>query len=130
MFGQSIVCVPPCPTLFSLNTEVVVLLKIMLQATAQVLNKQYAPFFEMTDDELLKLSQASSNARLHNIDAEEVVGMFSAALGKAPNTTIQYIAARIKAKKNKTVRALQHQEISSEPDVFKKVINMAGEMRS
>ena len=43
---------------------------------------------------------------VHNIDAEEVMGMFSAAQKRAPNATLCYLSAKMRAQKNKTVQYL------------------------
>ena len=48
----------------------------------------------------------TSTARTHNIDAEEVMGMLSAALIRAPSTQISFISAKIRAQKNKTLSFL------------------------
>ena len=46
-----------------------------------------------------ELKKETESARSHNIDAEEVMGMFSAAKQCAPNATLCFLSSRMKAKK-------------------------------
>ena len=50
-----------------------------------------------------KLEEETQSDRLHNIDAEEVMGMNSALHKKAPTATISFVTSKIKARKNDTV---------------------------
>ena len=43
----------------------------------------------------------------HNIDAEEVMGMYSAAQGNAPNATLNYISALIRSRQNKIYKFIE-----------------------
>ena len=47
-----------------------------------------------------KLRTESESARCHNIDAEEIMGIFSAAKERVPNATLCYLSAKIRAQKN------------------------------
>ncbi|ELT90369.1 hypothetical protein CAPTEDRAFT_195819 [Capitella teleta] len=70
------------------SDEMYALQDCMLTGACDVLKRHYAPLFQLDKDKLGDLAVLSSEARVHNIDAEEVVGMFSAALAKAPNATM------------------------------------------
>ena len=128
LFGNTLKDPGPGAALYSLTDTVVEILRIMMRGAVQVLMKQYKPLLSLSGSEFDKLAAESVNARQHNIDAEEVVGMFSAALNKAPSATIQYISARIRAKKNGTLEQII--EHPGTPEEFKKVIKLAGDLRS
>ncbi|XP_033122099.1 uncharacterized protein LOC117121105 [Anneissia japonica] len=81
-----------------------VMMKQCLEATSKVLHRQFSKYFEIDITEELKEQTAS--ARLHNIEAEQMMGMFSARKTMKPNATIDYIACGIKARKNKTTSFL------------------------
>lgn len=53
-----------------------------------------------------ELQKQTESARLHNIDAEEVMGMFSAGKERANNATIGFLSARMRARKNSVVSYL------------------------
>ena len=72
-----------------------------LNAIIEVLERQYSKYFQM--DITDKLKKETSSARAHNIDAEQVMGMFSAGKERAKNATIDFLAGRMKARKNKVV---------------------------
>ncbi|XP_071787284.1 uncharacterized protein [Asterias amurensis] len=79
-----------------------------LSASVSVLEKQYERYFgtDLTD----KLRTETESARCHNIDAEEIMGMFSASKERAPNATMCYLSSRIRAQKNKVVDFLDNLE--------------------
>ena len=54
-----------------------------------------------------KLRAETESARCHNIDAEDVMGMFSAAKNNAPNTTLNYLSSKIRTQKNGVVEYLE-----------------------
>ena len=62
------------------------MMKACVVAVIAVLERQYKKYFET--DISAKLISETKSARCHNIDAEEVMGMFSAAQKKAPNATL------------------------------------------
>jgi hypothetical protein len=128
MFGNPIVH-DESPLLWNSvwDSEVYVLLQRMLSGACDVLKRQYAPLFQMDEHKLADLAVLSSSARVHNIDAEEVVGMFSAALTKAPNATMSYLSARIRSKKNGTMNTLIVDRPGEER--FKFVIHEARKMK-
>jgi hypothetical protein len=55
-----------------------------------------------------ELKKQTESAKLHNMDAEEIVGMFSAAQQRATHATLCFQSAKIKAKKNKTMQFINH----------------------
>ena len=68
-----------------------------------------------------------SSARTHNMDSEEVMGMFSANQVRAPHATLLFTSSKIRAKKNKTLEFL-----SEHPDVemtLKKAVPAAAKLR-
>ena len=60
------------------------MMKAVMAAAATVLERQY---FNLT----AKLAVETRSARSHNIDSEEIMGMFSALKMKSPNATICFI---------------------------------------
>ncbi|ELU17089.1 hypothetical protein CAPTEDRAFT_216396 [Capitella teleta] len=74
------------------------MLSSCLLATVSVLERQYKRYLDL---ELSgRLSEETSTAPLHNIDAETVMGMFSAGLERAKAALIDYLAAKLRAMKN------------------------------
>ena len=71
-----------------------------LTTIVTVLQRQYERYFNMDISEQLKEMES---ARTHNIDAEEIMGMFSAAKDHAPNATLYYLSSRMRSQKNNTV---------------------------
>ncbi|ROI73357.1 hypothetical protein DPX16_23885 [Anabarilius grahami] len=72
-----------------------------LRAVILVLERQYQQYFD-TWTVTEKLKQETTSARSHNMDAEELMGMFSALKKKAPNATICYLSCKMRARKNNT----------------------------
>ena len=72
-----------------------------VSAVIAVLNRQYKRYFELDITEQLK--RETKSARSHNIDAEEIMGMFSSAQHRAKNATISFLSARMRARKNQVV---------------------------
>ena len=50
-----------------------------------------------------QLRKETESARAHNIDAEEIIGMFSAAQKRPPNATVCYLSSKLRAQKNMVV---------------------------
>ena len=78
-----------------------VMMRKCLSVTVQVIERQYSRYFSMNVTETLL--QETESARLHNIDAEQVMGMSSAAKERAPKSTLCYMSCLIRGKKNKVV---------------------------
>ena len=71
------------------------LMRVCLGAIIAVLEKQYKKYFALNNSDVLR--RETKSARTHNIDAEEVMGMFSALKNKAPNATICYLSSKLRA---------------------------------
>lgn len=73
----------------------------MHYAIIGVLDRQYKRYLEMeiTDE----LREETQTVRLHNIDSEELMGMFSAGKERAKNANVDFLSARMRARKNKVV---------------------------
>ncbi|XP_047137209.1 uncharacterized protein LOC124813769 [Hydra vulgaris] len=80
-----------------------------LSAVVNVIDRQYKRLFNLNTTDKLKAQTLS--ARLHNIDSEELMGMFSAAKQKAPNATLCFLSAKLRACKNKTTEFLYEKPI-------------------
>ena len=74
------------------------MVKRCLASVIKVLERQYDRYFHLDITEELK--RQTESARSHNIDSEEVIGMFSAAQQRALNATLHFLSSRIRAKKN------------------------------
>ena len=74
--------------------------KGMLEESLCVLKRQYEPYMAM---DLEKVEEVTQSTRVHNMDAEEMVGLFSAAQNRAPNATMLYLSSKIKCTRNKTL---------------------------
>ena len=68
-----------------------------------VLERQYKGYFLLSQEELSLIESESSSPRLHNIDAESVMGMYSAGKERAKHASLDFLASRMKAKKNDVV---------------------------
>ena len=78
-------------------------------AMAAVLKRQYASYFDMeiTSD----LREQTESASLHNMDSEEMMGMYSALAKKSPSACMDYLSSVLRSAKNKTtefVDKLEH----------------------
>ncbi|KAK6177160.1 hypothetical protein SNE40_015317 [Patella caerulea] len=100
------------------------LMKQCIESTIKVLNRQYERYFNMDITEEMKRQTAS--ARSHNIDAEEVMGMFSAALQKAPNATLCYLSSKLRAQKNNVMEYLDNQSVEKRDKLISFAISYAG----
>lgn len=75
------------------------MMEACFQATIEVLERQYKKYFEVEITDQLRAETKS--ARSHNMDAEEIVAMFSAAQKKTSNATICYLSSKMRAQKTK-----------------------------
>ena len=75
--------------------------KVCVTAIISVLERQYKCYFEMNISEQLRRPETES-CRLHNIDAEEIMGMFSASKQFAKHATMCFLSSRMRAMKNHT----------------------------
>ena len=83
------------------SPEFVPLMAVCLKSVIAVIERQYQKYFALEVTETLREEVAL--ARSHNIDSEEIMGMFSAAQAKSPNATLCYPSCKMRATKNKTV---------------------------
>ena len=72
-----------------------------ISAVISVLERQYKRYFDLNVTENLR--EETKYARSRNIDAEEVMGMFSAGKHRAKNATTSFLSARMRAKQNRDV---------------------------
>ena len=68
-----------------------------LKSIVDALERQYAKYFTLDVTELLR--EETKSARMHNIDSEEIMGMFSAAQKKAPSATMCYLPSQLRIRK-------------------------------
>ena len=68
-----------------------------LKSCDSVIVKQYCKYdnLELNDE----FEDAAKSSRAHNIDAETVMGMYSAAQIASPNATVNYISCQIRSQK-------------------------------
>ena len=86
-------------------------------ATITVRQRQYKKYLAI--DVTALLAEETRWARSHNIDAEEVMGMFSPLKKKAPNATICFLASKMMAVKNRTVDYLDSMTTERRENVIK-----------
>ena len=103
------------------------MMKACLQEIVDVLKRQYSKYFECNLSEVLQ--KETETARTHNIDAEEVMGMFSALKKKAPSATICYLSCKMRAKKNKTVEYLDKLDEGKRKVILKKAVQLGQKQR-
>ena len=77
------------------------MMKAVMAAAETVLERQYKTYFNI--DLTAKLAEETRSARSHIIDAEEIMGMFSALKMKSPNATI-YASCHRRSGRSRTVR--------------------------
>jgi hypothetical protein len=131
-FGKPL-CKDKDPILLCLQQEPIdknkfeVLVKRSLEAVVKVVERQYKNYFEMnvTDD----LIEKTASARSHNIDAEEMMGMFSAAQKRSPSATMCYISSRLRSQKNKVTDYLDKLSVEERNKVVKFSVKGARNIR-
>ena len=82
------------------------MMKACLLKIIEVLQRQYERYFKTNITDVLR--EETESSRLLNIDAESIMGMFSAAKEHAPNATMDFLSSRIKACKNNAVEYLDN----------------------
>ena len=98
-----------------------------VQSVIDVLERQYKRYFTIEVTEQLKEETAST--RMHNIDSEEVMGMFGAAQARAPNATLCFLSSRMRACKNRTVDYLDNLTEMKREMVLKKAVKLGRRQR-
>ena len=101
-------------------------MKAVLKATSEGLQKQYQTY---ESEQLEKNKDKLDSARTHNIDSEEVMGMFSASHSRAPRATLLYLSSKIKAKKNKTLQYLESHTEEHQEKLVKKSVPLAAKLK-
>ena len=105
----------------------VTLTEACLQTVVELLEKQYDKYFKCNLTE--ELAAETKSARTHNIDAEEIMGMFSALKAKSPNVFICYISCKMRAKKNGTVKYLEAMDKVNREAILKKAVKFGQKQR-
>ena len=74
---------------------------MMNKCLKEILERQYNCYFNSNTSEILE--KETEFARCHNIDAEQMVGMFSASKQRSPNATLKetLFLPKFEAKKTK-----------------------------
>ena len=104
-----------------------VMMQQCLSGIVAVLERQYKKYLELDLTE--ELRKETRSARCHNIDAEEIMGMFSAAKSHAPNATLCYLSCTIRARKNRVVDYLDSLEVEKREKLLKLAVSLAREQR-
>ena len=103
------------------------MIKGCLEGIIEVLERQYKKYFECEITEQLR--KETESARSHNIDAEEIMEMFSATKKKSPNATLCYTSCKMRALKNRTLKYLDNLEKDTRDNVLKKAVLLGREQR-
>ena len=77
------------------------MVQVCLTAIIAVIERQYQRYFTLDVTEELK--KETTSARTHNIDAEQLMGMFSAGKERAKNATVDFLTSKMRARKNKVM---------------------------
>lgn len=112
---------------FPVDPQFKTMMKDCLLAVTAVLGRQYSKYFTIHITE--KLREETASARSHNMDAEELMGMFSASQKKAPNATMNYLSCRMRANKNKTMCYLEKLEEEDRDTLLKKGVKFSRRQR-
>ena len=103
------------------------LVRSCLSAVMAVIDRQYKRQFDTAVSDELKAQTKS--ARLHNIDSEELMGMFSAAKQKAANATLCFLSSKLRACKNASTEFLREKTPSEKEQIISWAISAARQMR-
>jgi len=101
-----------------------------LQTVIDVLERQYKKYFIGDWEISERLRLETKSARSHNMDAEEVIGMFSAAKQKAVNATTCFLSCKMRAQKNRTIDYLDRLEKIKRDQIIIQAIQIGGKQRS
>ncbi|KAK6167399.1 hypothetical protein SNE40_021435 [Patella caerulea] len=99
-----------------------------ISAVISVPERQYKRYFEL--DVTQQLKQETLSARAHSIDAEEMIGMFSAWKQRAQHASTSFLSARMRAKINRVVPYLDGIYKSKQECIIKWEIGMARKQRN
>ena len=67
-----------------------------LEECQTLIQNQYKSYYKLEISDELK--NITKSCRAHNIDAEEVMGMFSSKKSSCPNGTLSFISAQIRCR--------------------------------
>lgn len=93
------------------------LMSACLLAVVKVLMRQYKRYFEL--DITDQLRDETKSARSHNIDSESIMGMFSAGQERAKNASVDFLTARMRARKNNVVTWLNNLYTEERENIMK-----------
>jgi hypothetical protein len=118
------------PKLFEAVSDVEAqMVEEMLLGIKEVILRQYDKYFKLNDVQMAALEIPTSEAKLHNIDAEEMMGMFSAAISRAPNATMAFVSAKLRAVKNGTLTWLRNVPEQQHDCLTKKIVTKTGKLK-
>ena len=105
------------------------MMRSCIQAIIDVLEHQYKKYFASGWEISEKLRSETKSVRSHNMDAEEIMGMFSAAKQKANNATVCYLSCKMRGQKNRTVAYLDSLEKEKRYMILKKAVQIGSQQR-
>ena len=83
------------------------MMQTVISTTITVLERQYKVYFYLDVTE--KCTRETRSARSHNMDADEVMGLFSALKNKSPHATICFLSSKMRVHKNRKVDYLDRE---------------------
>ena len=95
-FGDPVIHAPSEEAIWKEDVDMTIfssMIKGVQRATLEVSKKQYQRYYAMDVDD--NMMENLSSARTHNMDSEEVMGMFSANHVRAPYTTLLFTLSKI-----------------------------------
>ena len=96
----------------------------ILEGALSDLKQQYESYLSHSDEDLACLEAATVNTPVHNIAAEQEVGMVSAAKRRAPGATMIFLASTIKSTRNQTLIYLETLELQHQKKRIKLAIKL------
>ena len=103
--------------------------KAALVSTVYVITRQYKKYYELEKQMTGDKRKSLETAKTHNMDSEEVIGMFSAIKSKAPRTSLLFMSCKIKSKKNRTIQYLKALPEPEAQAVVTKAVSFAAQFR-
>ncbi|KAA0190257.1 hypothetical protein HAZT_HAZT006377 [Hyalella azteca] len=83
------------------NEEISEMIQKCLNKVIETLDRQYAKYF--ATNLTAQLEEETKSACLHNMDAEQVMGMISSLKQRSPHASILFSSSKLRAVKNKTI---------------------------
>ncbi len=102
-------------------------MKAAICAVVEILERQYNKYFnlDLTD----RLREETKSVCSHNINAEEVMRMFSAAKKRGPNATLCFLSRKMRAQKIHTIAYLNASQKEKREDIVRKTTKLGFEQR-